>query len=202
MSEFEINTDKTVLRYQGSFIRVETLEYHNSDGSIHHRDVVRHPGAVVVIPYLTDAKAVLLIEQYRIAANTNLAELPAGKRDIQGEDPLDCAKRELEEELGLTASSMVHLISFYNTPGFCDEYTHLYLARGLSPGVHAPQGIEELAAKKKILPLADFEDAMQDQKIFDAKTFLGIFALRNHLENSLDDETYVDSIDLDDFELL
>ena len=180
-------------------MRIETLEYYGADGSINHRDVVRHPGAVVVIPYLCDAKSILLIEQYRIAPDMHLIELPAGKRDIVGEDPVDCARRELEEELGLVAQSMVHLLSFYNTPGFCDEYTHLYLARGLSHGTHSPQGVEESVAQKRSLALIDFEDAVKSGKICDVKTLLGVYALRNYLEQSHGREIFTDSVSISDF---
>ena len=100
-----------------------------SDGSIFTREVVLHPGAVAIFPLLHDGR-ILLVRQYRHPVGTALWEIPAGKLE-QGEEALACAKRELLEETGYEAASWGKLLSFFTSPGFCDEQITLFLARDL-----------------------------------------------------------------------
>ncbi len=199
MSEFSVDPSASVLQYRGGFLGVETVAYSGPDGQVHQRDVVHHPGAVVIVPYLAETGSILLIEQYRVATNMEMLELPAGKRDVEGEDPHDCAVRELEEELGLRATSMVHLGSFFNSPGFCDELTHVYLARGLSRGSWNPQGAEEALAKRRSVALMNLERLMAAGKIIDAKTIVGMYATRSYLDDLAIPENIVDDIEAEDF---
>ena len=99
------------------------------DGEEFDRHVVHHPGAVVVVPVIDDDA--ILVRQCRVAAGRELLEVPAGKRDVDGEPPEATANRELEEEIGYRAGRLELLCEFYNSPGFCDEYTHLFLATDL-----------------------------------------------------------------------
>ena len=201
-ANFQIDKANSKIQYKGSFLTLETVSYIGSDRQSHLRDVVRHPGAVVVVPYLVESDTVLLIEQYRVATNLEMLELPAGKRDIEGEDPVSCAVRELEEELGVKASSMVSLVSFYNTPGFCDELTYVFLARGLTCGSRNPQGAEEAASKGRSLQLADLEELVSAGKIVDAKTIIGLYATRSYLRALAAPERFVDDIDPDLFDIV
>ena len=152
-----------------------------------------------MVPLVEASNSILLIEQYRVATNLEMLEVPAGKRDVEGEDPTDCAIRELEEELGLRATSMVHLLSFFNTPGFCDELTHLYLARGLRAGNWNPQGAEETLARRRSVGLGDLERLVAAGKIIDGKTIIGLYAVRSYLDDLAVPEPYLDEINLEEF---
>lgn len=129
--------------YTGRIIAVDRDTVRFPDGSIGELDIIRHPGASAVVPFLSeptgDDPQILLVRQYRYAAGQYLYEIPAGRLD-PGEDPRDCAIRELREETGCTAESMEHLVTMYTTPGFTDERIHLFMATGLERGdtAHEP----------------------------------------------------------------
>lgn len=116
----------------GRFITVVTDTVRLPNGGLVQRDVVRHPGAVGVVPYDETAGAVLLLQQYRHAPAMLLWEPPAGLRDIPGEPPLETAKRELYEEAHLRAERWNVLVEAYNSPGMSNEKLLIYLARGLT----------------------------------------------------------------------
>ncbi len=115
--------------YNGPLLSVykQTIELANGKKIV--SDLVKHPGAVAIIPINADGK-ILLIKQWRRAAKTILLEIPAGKLE-KNENPLDCADRELREETGFKAKSLISLGGIYTAPGFCDEYIHLFLAKDL-----------------------------------------------------------------------
>src|SRR3954452_18795343 len=138
------------------FFTVEDLQVEGPDGERHQRFVVHHPGAVVVVPVEDDGEHVLLVRQYRAAVDGDVLEVPAGKRDVDGEPPDGTAHRELEEEIGRRARILVPLAEFYNTPGFCDEYTYLYAAVGLEPlAQRNTQTAEEAAMQIERIALDD-----------------------------------------------
>ena len=120
--------------YSGKRISVDIDRVRFPDGSEGSLEMVRHPGASAVIPFLDPIDSrdprVILIRQYRWAAEDVMWEIPAGTLDA-GEAPDHCARRELREEAGVTADSLIHLSSIYTTPGFTDEIIHLYAATGL-----------------------------------------------------------------------
>jgi ADP-ribose pyrophosphatase len=122
--------------YSGKRINVDLDRVRFPDGSEGRLEMVRHPGASAVIPFLdppeSSAPRVILIRQYRWAAEAVMWEIPAGTLDA-GEAPEQCARRELREEAGVTATHLRHLTSIYTTPGFTDEIIHLYAATGLTP---------------------------------------------------------------------
>lgn len=124
--------------YDGKIIKVDLDTVRYPDGSTGKLEMVRHPGAAAVVPFLSDPEGedpqILLIRQYRYAAGSFIYEVPAGKLDGD-EEPLICAHRELLEETGCSAARMEHLTTIYTTPGFTDERIHLYLAAGLTSGV-------------------------------------------------------------------
>jgi ADP-ribose pyrophosphatase len=164
--------------FKGRIIDVQLDTVRLPDGKTATREVVKHPGAVVVLP-LTDKKEVVLVRQYRHPTGEILLELPAGKRD-QGEEPLTCARRELEEETGYRASELKVLTSFYTSPGFCDELIYLVLARGLARGKACPDEgdfIDELT-----IPLDEAVRMVLDGEIRDAKTGFGLLACRYMVE--------------------
>ncbi len=123
--------------YSGRIINVDMDEVRFPNGSTGELEMVRHPGAAAVIPFLSDPfgddPQILLLKQYRYAAEDFLYEIPAGRLD-PGEDPADCARRELREETGCTADRIEPLLFMYTTPGFTDERIHIFMASGLSQG--------------------------------------------------------------------
>jgi ADP-ribose pyrophosphatase len=164
--------------FKGRIIDVQVDTVCLPDGNTAQREVVKHPGAVVVLP-LTDKKEVVLVRQYRHATGEILLELPAGKID-PGEEPLACARRELEEETGYRAAELTVLTSFYSSPGFCDELIRLVLAKGLTRGKACPDAeefIDELT-----IPLDEAVRMVVDGEIKDAKTGFGLLACLNMVE--------------------
>jgi ADP-ribose pyrophosphatase len=125
-------------RYRGKFLEMVTEEVELPNGKIATLDLIRHPGASAVVPFLDDDH-VLLIRQFRHAAGGTIFEVPAGKLD-PGEEPIRCAVRELEEETGKRAHRMEPLGSILTTPGFTDEVIHLFAAFDLED---VPQALEE-----------------------------------------------------------
>jgi ADP-ribose pyrophosphatase len=130
------------------------------------RQVVKHPGAVVIIPQLEDSR-LLLIEQYRFAVGATLLEFPAGTLEL-GEAPLACAKRELIEETGYRAEHWRALGVTYPSPGYCDEQQHLLMATGLVPE-HAAADEDEILEVKG-LTVQEVERAIADGSLVDAKS--------------------------------
>jgi ADP-ribose pyrophosphatase len=137
------------------------------------RVAFRHPGAVVMVPVAGDD--VLLVRQFRAAVGRSLLEVPAGKRDVAGESPAETATRELEEEIGQHPGRLTKLCEFYNSPGFCDEYTHLYCATDLRPLAEA-HGVtaEERAMTVERIPLAATPDLIATGEVVDAKSIIGL----------------------------
>jgi ADP-ribose pyrophosphatase len=129
----------TKLRYHGRVFDVRRDLVRFPDGSEGTLEIIRHPGAAAAIPFLDDPRGadprVLLIRQFRHAADDFIWEVPAGTLS-PGEAPERCARRELTEETGYTATTMRHLTTIFTTPGFTDEKIHLYLASGLTRGDH------------------------------------------------------------------
>lgn len=165
------------LLHQGRIIRLEQHTVEFPDGSIGQLDVVRHPGASAVVPFLDDPKAadprLLLIRHFRHAAGGWLWEIPAGKLDAGERDrPEDCARRELKEETGYTAASLTPLVSIVTTPGFSDEIIHLFMATGLTKGVHAREADEFMELHE--LPLSRIRNMIQGNDITDSKTLVAL----------------------------
>jgi len=123
--------------YSGKVISVDVDSVRFPNDLIGELEMVRHPGASAVVPFLDPLDSpdprILLIRQYRYAANGYVYEIPAGRLD-PGETPEDCAARELREETGYSASDLIRLTTFYTTPGFTDEQIHLFAASGLTEG--------------------------------------------------------------------
>lgn len=138
------------------------------------REVIKHPGAVVILA-LTDENKLLLVDQYRYPMQKNLLEFPAGTLEAD-EQPLACAKREIIEETGFAAASMEYFGELYPTPGFCDEIQQLFIARGLTK---AEQNLDEdEIIEVKMLSVQEFEQAVASGEILDAKTIASYFKAR------------------------
>lgn len=165
--------------HRGHAIDVVVADVETPDGEVVERDVVRHPGAVSVVP--VDGDEVVLVRQYRAPAEKDLLEIPAGKRDVAGEPPEVTAVRELEEEVGYTTAALVPLATFYNSVGFSDEYSHVFLATALTPVAPSPHGPEERHMTIERWPLDAIPAAIADGRIEDAKTVIGLLAALRHL---------------------
>lgn len=117
------------LAYSGTRYQMHELKERLPDGRIANRDVIRHPGAAVILPLLPDGR-IVLVEQHRSALGHNLLEIPAGLID-QGEKPIECAKREVREETGYQAGKITHMFDILPAVGFSDERMYIYLAEEL-----------------------------------------------------------------------
>lgn len=165
--------------HRGYVITVVNSRFRAPDGTIIERDVVRHPGAVSVVP-LWDDGDVTLVSQFRAPFGTHMIEIPAGLRDVDGETPEACARRELKEEVGLTADHMERLAVFNNSVGFTDEMGIVFLATGLRSGEREAIGVEEHDMGVIRVPLREALVMIDDQRITDAKTIIGLtFAARH-----------------------
>jgi ADP-ribose pyrophosphatase len=168
--------------YRGTVVTVARGRFQAPDGSTFERDVVHHPGAVAVVPVIRPQSGeVVLVRQYRAPVDRHLLELPAGKRDVTAEPPADTARRELIEEVGLRAGRLELLAEFYNSPGFCDEHSFVYLALDLSPADKDAQGIEEQHMTLELIELDDVPALIRSGAIIDAKTIIGLTLARNAL---------------------
>ncbi len=160
--------------------RVDRLHVLDPSGVSFDRVVMRHPGAVTVVPVHDDG-TVTVVRQYRAAVDAMVLEVPAGTLDRPGEDPLDAARRELAEEVGLAATRWDRLIETFNSPGVSDQRTLLYLATGLTHCESSPHGIEEQAMTVETIHLDDVEGLVADGTLQDQTTVLGLYMARARL---------------------
>jgi 8-oxo-dGTP pyrophosphatase MutT (NUDIX family) len=152
-------------------VRVDRFRY--DDGDEADREIVAHPGAVGVVAY--DGDRLYLVRQPREAVgDPALLELPAGKLDEEGEEPLETAKRELAEEIGKGARTWEHLTSFYTSPGFADEECHVYLATDLYDEDVEPDASERI--ERVDVPVDDLDDVIAACR--DSKTLVGLLWFR------------------------
>jgi ADP-ribose pyrophosphatase len=161
--------------HTGKIISVDEDTVRFPNGTEGQLDIVRHPGASAIVPFLSDPSGgdpqLLLLKQYRYAAGGYLYEIPAGRLD-EGEEPRHCAERELKEETGCTAERIEHVYSMFTTPGFSDEVIHLFVASGLVRGEHAREADEFMTVET--VPLSAALQLIKTGEIKDAKTALGI----------------------------
>lgn len=155
--------------WTGRIFNVDRLRVELPDGRAAVRDVVRHPGAVAVVA-LTEDGRICLVRQYRTALGRVTVEIPAGKL-APGEDPLECAGRELLEETGMSAEKIAFLTTIASSAGFCDELIHIYMATGLEFSRSDPDADEFINVD--LVPLGELVDAVLDGRIEDAKTVVG-----------------------------
>ena len=169
----------TERRYQGRVISLDIDTVGFPDGSQGPLEMIRHPGASAVVPFV-DAPGspnprVLLIRQFRHAADGYIWEIPAGRLD-PGETPDDCARRELIEETGMRADRLERLTTIYTTPGFTDEKIHLYVADGLVEGRHHREADEFLELRPT--RWSDVLALIERGEIADGKTLVALLYLQ------------------------
>ena len=166
------------LVYDGGLLKVyyDTVEL--IDGHTAWREVIRHPGAVVMVP-VDDEGNVYLVRQFRYPYGKAVLEVPAGKLEW-GEAHFDAARRELEEEIGARAERWTPMGEMLTTPGFCDELQHVYLARGLTFGETHPDEDEFLELVK--LPMAEAVEMAVDGRLEDSKTVAAILRAYHMME--------------------
>lgn len=155
--------------WTGRIFNVNRLQVELPDGRRALRDVVRHPGAVAIVA-LTEEGRICLVRQYRTALGRVTVEIPAGKL-AAGEDPLECANRELLEETGMVAEKMAFLTTIASSDGFCDEMIHIYMATGLTFAKSSPDDDEFINVD--LVEVSELVDAVLDGRIEDAKTVVG-----------------------------
>jgi 8-oxo-dGTP pyrophosphatase MutT (NUDIX family) len=166
--------------YKAHSVWIGEAEFEAPDGSRFKRDIVHHPGAVSVVAMFEDRR-VVLVRQFRAPIDGDLFEIPAGKRDVDGEEPSVTALRELEEEVGLRADHVELLIEFYNSPGFCDEHSYAFLATGLTECARAPVGPEETAMTVEYVSLDDVPRLIESGELVDAKSIIALMSARERL---------------------
>lgn len=161
--------------YSGKVINVDIDTVRFPNGSTGELEMVRHPGASAVIPFLTDPFSddpqILLVKQFRHAADDFIYEIPAGKLDGD-EDPRVCAERELREETGCSAERIEHLCTFFTTPGFTDERIHAFMATGLTRGDTAHEKDEFMSLET--VRLSHALDLIRTGELKDAKSCLAL----------------------------
>jgi ADP-ribose pyrophosphatase len=150
-------------------LRVDRVEI--DDGRLTTREIVEHRGAVAIVPLLDNDK-VILVRQYRYAVKQDLLEIPAGTLEA-GENPDDCAKRELEEETGYKCQEMRKILECFVAPAYSTEKIHFYLATRLVQSKMKPEEDEHI--KTEILPIAQALERVRMGEIHDAKTVCGLF---------------------------
>ena len=159
--------------YKGTVVTLNIDTVALPNGVTVDLEIIRHPGAAAMVP-MKDDRTVILIRQFRHAADGFIYEIPAGKLH-PGEDPLDCASRELEEEIGYRATSFELLSSIFTAPGFADEVIHIYKATGLVPGTQHLERDEVLDVLE--MPLTEAIKQIQAGTIRDGKTIVGLQAV-------------------------
>jgi ADP-ribose pyrophosphatase len=167
--------------HRGPIVSMSNLRIRTPDGSEIDRQVVRHPGAVAVVPLLGDGETVIMVRQYRAALDADVLELPAGKLDVQNEDLTVAAQRELVEEIGQRAGRFDLLAEFLNSPGFTDERCWVFLGRELTETAANRQGPEEEAMTIEHVRLDAIDDLMASGQLQDAKSVIGMLVARRQL---------------------
>ena len=165
--------------YSGRIINLDRDTVRFPDGSTGELEMVRHPGASAVVPFLDEPRAadprIFLIRQFRHAADGFIWEIPAGRLD-PGETAATCAQRELEEEIGMTADVLARLTTIYTTPGFTDEKIHLFLAHELKKGAHRrdPDEFMEVQTRR----WSEVMNMMRVGEIVDAKSLIALMFIQ------------------------
>jgi ADP-ribose pyrophosphatase len=176
--EFRRVSEEELLR--AWLFRVERLHLLDPDGNPFERVVMRHPGAVTVVPAHGDG-TVSLVRQYRAAVDATVLEIPAGTRDREGESAEETARRELAEEAGLEAACWERLVGTWNSPGVSDQHTTIFLATELTPCESRPDGVEEGFLQVERVRLTDLDALVADGTLKDESTVLGLYMARERL---------------------
>jgi ADP-ribose pyrophosphatase len=172
MSQAKVSSRKI---HSGKLVDLDIDTVRLPDGKVTEFEILRHPGAAAVVPFLSDPAGddpqILLIRQYRYAADGYIYEIPAGKLDGD-EDPAKCAERELTEETGCTAARIEHLTTIFTTPGFTDEKIHLFMASEISRGESSHESDEFISLEA--MPISRVLSMIEQGEITDAKSITAI----------------------------
>ena len=168
------------LAASGGIVDFYKAEVELPDGKKAKRDIIKHPGASVIVPVTNDGY-MYLVRQFRTPVGEQTLEIPAGKLD-KGEDSKECARRELEEETGFRGK-LTHISSYYSTPGFSNEILHMYLATNLEQDKSHPDADEFISTEK--YKIEDLLSMIIAGKIIDAKTIIGILIADRYLKGTL-----------------
>jgi ADP-ribose pyrophosphatase len=174
---------ETETTHIGPLVRVEQLTLTDANGQRHQREIVRHPGAVLIVaPAPIDGDKLLFVRNYRVAVDEWMLEFPAGKLE-EGEQPVNAAARELAEETGYRPGVITPIGTFYTSPGFCDEVIHIFAASDLA---HVGQNLdpgEHLTVE--IVSIADARAMIADGRITDGKTIAALWLWLMHTGRSI-----------------
>ncbi len=176
---YKLINSKRVMSGKVFDLQIDEIEYESGNKSI--REIAIHPGGSVIVAARDDGK-IILVRQFRYPLQKFIIELPAGKLN-KDENPLLCARRELEEETGYTCEKIIKLGSIFTTPGFCTEVLHIYLAEKLKLGNHHREE-GELSMQLLELSLDEIELKIRTGEISDAKTICGIYYYKNSLSTN------------------
>ena len=164
--KFYETTLKETSIYNGNYLNLINVEVELPNGNLSNRDIIKHPGACAIIPFINENE-VILVEQFRKPLERTLLEIPAGKLN-KNESPITCAHRELEEETGYKAKDMIYLGKIATAPGFCDEIIHLFKATNLYNGTKSCDEDEFTDIKK--FTLDEIKSLIKKGEIIDTKT--------------------------------
>ena len=181
LEDFEEKTIEANVVYEGCFYNIEKIKIMRPDGIEGVRDVLRHSGASAVIPIDSDG-GIFMVRQYRKAVDRVMLEIPAGKLD-KGEEPLECALRELHEETGLKAETVKHLFSIHPSPAIADEMIHIFVATGLTKEEQHTDDGEIVTVEK--LPISVIVKYIMSGDITDSKTISAILMADKYLKGEL-----------------
>ncbi len=181
MSGFRRVSEEELLR--AWLFRVDRFHLLDPDDRPFDRFVIRHPGAVTIVPVHDDG-TVTLVRQYRAAVDALVLEIPAGTLDKAGESPEAAARRELAEEAGLEAATWELLVGTWNTPGISDQHTLIYLATDLTRIPSRPDGVEEGFMTVETIHLDDVDALVAEGSLKDETTLLGLYLARQRLRDA------------------
>lgn len=178
---FKLKKSEILFKGKVFDLQVDQIEYNSGNKGI--REIAVHPGGAVIVPLKENGK-IIMVTQFRYPLQKVMLELPAGKLDF-GEDPLECAVRELQEETGNKTKNIIKLGAIATTPGFCSEILHIYLAKDLIPGNHNREE-GEFGMEVFEFSLNEIENKITNGEIIDAKSICGIHLAVNYLKNHHD----------------
>ncbi|QBP41388.1 NUDIX hydrolase [Paenisporosarcina antarctica] len=180
MKKYEEKSISTTPIYDGKVISLRVDEVTLPNGKTSKRELIKHPGAVAIIPITAEGKLVF-VEQYRKALERSLIETPAGKLE-PGEQPEITARRELEEETGYACGKLTHIQSFATSPGFANEIIHVFVAEELSKIENAAALDEDEFVEVVEATIEEAEEMMKNGQIFDAKTAYSVLWAKEYLQ--------------------
>ena len=177
MTDKKFHVEGSRVVYEGKVVSAEIVDLRTPDGRLIERQVVRHPGAVAVVAIHN--RCVVFVEQYRVAIDDSLLEIPAGKLDVAGEPLEYAARRELIEEVGLDPARLILLGEFVTAAGFCDEVITIFACDGCVEVERQVDGVEEAHSTVHHIPVAEIDELLTSGRLRDAKSLIGLYWARD-----------------------